>query len=403
MTIDTLMEKTGCARFPERWRALYPLAMAQYEKEGCRYATPAYYDDLQKKYQMFNETDLDTLKRGAVAVAQNEDLCRLVALISYAMQDADKALSDMEGFELPKAPAGEDPFPYEIMIGLATFSRVDHTYNTLRSKGIPADKIQTVLGYYSSGLHAHMGYHGREGYENFRWQQKIANAHLLPIGRFNIEISATINAKARIFMNKEGKQVALAHDLELHQNGFPLGSKYFENEEGTYVANVEETESSYIGYPYLDSGYVSTEKITLTKSEWEKKLSYGDKAIALHIPSKRKVTPDIVDDSLKEAAEFIKKYYPEEWTGVFRCHSWMCDPQLIDLLPETSNISHFCKRFKHLAVKSDGQGALRSVFSVDGAVDYDTLPEHTGLLKVLKEHYRSGKAIYDTVGYFFYE
>ncbi len=404
MAIETLMKNTGCTVWPERWRELYPLAMARYEKEGCIYATPAYYDGLQETYQMFNETDLDILKRGAVAVARKEALCRLLALISYALADADQALADMEGFELPKAPAGEELFPYEILIGLATFSRVDYTYNKLHSEGVPADMIQTILGYYSSGLHAHSGYHGREGYENFRWQQKIANGHLLPIGRFNIEIAATMPAKAQIFVNAKGEEAALAHDITLHRSGFPLGSKYFEDEAGSFTAEVEETEDCYIGHPYLENGYVSKEKITLLKSEWEKKLSFGDKVVALHIPSKRKFTPEIVDASLKEAEEFIKKHYPEEWCGVFRCYSWMCDPQLLELLPESSNISHFCRRFKHLAVKSDEKGALRSVFLVDGEnIDYDSLPEHTSLLKLLKEHYKSGKAIYDTVGYFFVE
>lgn len=404
MTIDALMEKNGCAKFPERWRALYPAAMARYEKEGCIYATPEYYDALQEKYGMFNETDLDILKRGAVAVSQKEDLCRLLALIAYGMQDADQALADMEAFELPKAPEGEDLFPYEIMIGLATFSRVDYTYNTLRSKGIPADMIQTILGYYSSGLHAHSGYHGREGYENFRWQQKIADAHLLPIGRFNIEIAATFPAKAQVFMNKDGEQVALAHDLELHRSGFPLGSRFYKDEEGAYTANVEETEDQYIGYPFLESGYVSAEKITLKKSEWQKKLSFGDKAVALHIPAKRRFTPDIVDESLKEAIEFVKKYYPEEWTGVFRCHSWMCDPQLIELLPETSNVAHFCKRFKALAVKSKGHGVLQFIFMTkEEEPDYDALPEDTAMMRIFKEHYKSGKAIYEMVGYFFAE
>ncbi len=401
MTIEALMKKAGCTVWPERWREVYDRAMVRFEKEGCLYATADYYDYLEEKYHILGP-ELDVLKRGAAAVAQNEYLHRLLALITDAMTDHEMVYDDMAAFQPPKAPEGEDPFPYEILIGLATFSRMDYTYHKLHSKGVPADMIQTILGYFCSGLRAHRTFHGRDGYENYLWQQKIANGHLLPIGRFNIEIASSMPGRAQIFRNKEGQEMALAHEIMLHKSGFPLGSRHFEEEEGSYYAEVEETEDSYIGYPYLQNGYVAQEKITLKKSEWEKKLSFGDKAIALHIPAKKKFNPEIVDESLNQAVEFIKKYYPEEWCGVFRCLSWMCDPQLIELLPEMSNIAVFCKRFKHLAVQSNGCGALESIFfTKEENPDYDALPEDTGLMRVLKAHYKSGKAIYDTVGYFF--
>ncbi len=401
--MEALMKKVGCLAWPERWNKIYEGVMRRYEKEGCLYANPEFYEGLEARYHSIG-VELEVIKRGAVAVGENDALCRLLALITEAFKEPEYALEDMMAFELPKAPAGEDPFPYEILIGLATFSRMDYTYNKLKSKAIPDDMIQTVMGYFCSGLRAHRAYHGREGYENFRWQQKIANAHLLPIGRFNIEIAADMPGYAQIFKNEQGEDIALAHEITLHKSGYPLGSYNYEEQEGSYFAAVEETEEAYIGYPYLENGFVAQEKISLLKSEWKKVLCRGDKAIALHIPRDKKFSPEIVDESLKMAIDFIKNKYPEEWCGVFRCKSWMCDPQLTELLPESSNIVSFCKRFKHLAVPSKGRDALEFIFHTkDENLDYDKLPEDTSLMRAIKAHYKSGKAIYEPVGYFFAE
>lgn len=401
MTIDVLMQKAGCEQWPERWRAVFLRAMARFEKEGCIYATPGYYDALEAKYHALG-VELDLLKRGAIAVAQNDALVRLLALICDAMTDADEVYDDIAHFQPPKAPEGADPFPYEILIGLATFSRMDYTYHKLCSCHMPMDKIQTVLGYFCAGLRAHRGFYGREGYANYLWQQKIANGHVFPIGRFNIEVQAKMNAHATVFINSQGEERVLADGIALHKSGFPLGSKNYEEQEGSFFAKLTETEDAYIGYPYRKNASVSSQKISLKKSEWQKKLSFSDPVIALHIPRNQKFTPEIVEASLKEAVEFLRANYPEEKCEVFRCCSWMCDPQLIDLLPETSNIAHFCKRFTPIAIKDDGRDTLRNVFHIDDEqLDYNTLPEDTSLFRILKEHYKSGKAIYDTVGYFF--
>lgn len=402
MTIENLMKNSGCEVWPERWKEIYQRAMHKYEVDGAVCAMPPYYDGLEEKYHMFGEY-LDTFKRGAEAVSKDEYLIRLLALISDAMTDHDLIYEDLKKFKPPVAPEGKDPFPYNMLIGLASCSMADYTYNKLASRGVPMEMTYKILSYYVAGLTSYRSFHdGEDGFCHFLWQQTIASGRLLPIGRFNIELGVKMTGFAKIFVNKNGDQVALAHNITLHRSGFPLGAKYFEDEEGCFCAEVTETEDSYIGYPYKENGYVSKEKTELKKNEWECKLSHLDKVISIHIPGKQKFTPDIVDESLNEALEFIKKYFPDEMSNAFHCYSWMCDPQLIELLPESSNISNFCRRFKHLANVSQGIDVPRFIFqTVDDNIDYDSLPEDTSLRKIMKEHYKSGKAIYETTGYFF--
>ena len=76
------------------------------------------------------------------------------------------------------------------------------------------------------------------------------------------------------------------------------------------------------------------------------------------------------------------------------------DPQLDTLLPEDSNIVRFSRRFKRMARKSLGDGVFNFVFSKpDMNFDIRELPETTRLERALKQHYLSGKAVYEMNGF----
>lgn len=73
MTIEQLMEEVGCSKWPEHWRTLYDAVAAEFQKNGCRYLTPEYYDEIAGKYGIFQER-LPLYKQAAAAVAADEHL-----------------------------------------------------------------------------------------------------------------------------------------------------------------------------------------------------------------------------------------------------------------------------------------------------------------------------------------
>ena len=369
--------------------------MDDYEKNGLPCATSSYYKELEKKYHMFGEA-LGAFIRAAEAISKNENLKRLLALVSYAMNSC----NDYENFVPPEAPEGEDPLPYDMIIGLAVCSHADRIYNNLHKRGISEDKIQGALRYFTSGLDSFRRVYKRDGYMGYWWQSRVVNSNIIPVGCCNIEVLGNMNEGAIVFVSEKGESIALAHNRNFHNSGFPLGAKYFEDENGSFYAEVVETEDSYIGYPYLENGYASKEKITLPKAIWEKKISPNDRVIKLHIPQGTKFTSEIVEKSLNEAVELVKEYYPEEKPQAICCFSWLCDPQLAEILPESSNIANFGKRFSRFAQKSAGKDALKFVFGIaDENPDFESLPEDTSLYRALKNYYKAGKAIYETSGY----
>ena len=395
MTIDALMKKLNCTEWPQSWRNIYDVAMQKYENEGLLCLSEEYYDRIEEKYGMFGE-NLDSYKRAAAATAKNKDVAQLLALVAYSMNFCD----DDTQFVPPTAPNGEDTLPYDMIIGLAVCSHAERVYENMKKRGVPEEKILPALKYLTGGLNSFRRLHGRDGYGNYLWQRRVVNGNIIPIGCFNVEISGKMDAPAVVFVNKKGESVALSKDVMVHRSGVPLGSKHFEDEEGSFKAEFTETENSYIGYPHISYGHISPEKVTLKKSEWEKVLSEKGSILSLHIPRGVKFTPDIVKASFEEMVEFVKKYFPDENPRAIYCFSWLLDPQLADILPETSNIANFGKLFTPISKMNNGKGALSFVFSIaDDNPDFDALPEDNSLFRALKAHYKSGKAIYETSGY----
>jgi hypothetical protein len=121
----------------------------------------------------------------------------------------------------------------------------------------------------------------------------------------------------------------------------------------------------------------------------------GDTAIGLHIPEAGPMTPDAVDASLDEARAFFPRHFPDEPYTAFSCGSWLLDPQLLEYLPEDSNIIRFQRRFElDPYEEQDGPDAdvevLRFAFRTL-STPLDQLPRDSTLRRAIIDHLRAGR------------
>jgi hypothetical protein len=87
----------------------------------------------------------------------------------------------------------------------------------------------------------------------------------------------------------------------------------------------------------------------------------GDVVLSVHIPDYcGPLSPQAVSESLRRAAEFFPRHFPEHDLRLAVCHSWLLDPQLAEHLPPTSNILAFQRRF-HLSHVAPGDSIARFV------------------------------------------
>lgn len=131
--------------------------------------------------------------------------------------------------------------------------------------------------------------------------------------------------------------------------------------------------------------------------EYEMKHIDGNIVIGIHIPSDVDFSPFAIDDSLACARQFFATYYPELSNAEYRCHSWLLDGQLKEMLNDSSNILSFQNRFEIFDEGEIGTDFIEWLYNTK-STDYTTLPENTSLQRNMKKHLLSGGTIRNAYG-----
>ncbi|GAA4447227.1 acyltransferase domain-containing protein [Phytohabitans houttuyneae] len=121
----------------------------------------------------------------------------------------------------------------------------------------------------------------------------------------------------------------------------------------------------------------------------------GGTAIDLHIPESGPMTPEAVTASLDEARAFFPRHFPDEHYSAFTCGSWLLDPQLLEYLPEDSNIVRFQRRFVLEPYEKleylDGDVEVRRFVFRTLTTPLDQLPRRTVLERAIIDHLKAGR------------
>lgn len=398
-TMSELAHLVGCERYPARWDDLYDALLSELQQSGNPYIDPEYYAKLHQHYGILPNY-LSLYQEAAIAIGKDPLLSTLLYILCRTLQDRQYHSADMASFT---RPIQEDNFACNMLCALAAASEAPMCYALLSQLNLPDEIISQIMRMPEFGITFYkLRHNGAPGYSILDWYQLAIDGKLFRIGRLEFEIFATFQGRACVFENKDGDQIALAHSIDIHASGVALGSVGYEDPTGSFTANIIESEEAWRGYPVRQDGTVAHQLITLPKKLWQKRLAFGDPVVSIHIPAGGGLTEEAVSQSLGEAKQFLAQYFPDFSYKGFVCYSWLMDYQLVKLLGPDCNISKLNLRFRKLPRKSKGHDVLSFVFlQPTKNPDLTTLPERTTLERKLKQHYLSGKYIYELTGYFF--
>ncbi|MEO3936194.1 acyltransferase domain-containing protein [Dermatophilaceae bacterium Soc4.6] len=117
----------------------------------------------------------------------------------------------------------------------------------------------------------------------------------------------------------------------------------------------------------------------------------GDLVLDLHIPGNSgRLLPGSVDASLAAARTFFRKRYGEERYAALVCHSWLLDPQLVAMLPPSSNLVAFQSRFTLGGEPGDGDRSVRRFLWDDAATPWAQLPRDSTLRRAVLDLWAGG-------------
>ena len=125
------------------------------------------------------------------------------------------------------------------------------------------------------------------------------------------------------------------------------------------------------------------------RSEW---------VLSTHVPADGPLPRTAADESFATARTFFAAHFPDYPVRWFHCRSWLLDPTLSELLPE-SNLAAFQRRWTLYGPREPGEeDLLFFVFQRRGQVEPTTLPTDTALRRRAADRLVSGRGWNDFNG-----
>lgn len=112
--------------------------------------------------------------------------------------------------------------------------------------------------------------------------------------------------------------------------------------------------------------------------------------LSVHVPASGPLEHDACERSLREAAAFFPRHYPDRPSHGFVCYSWLLDPALTEHLPADSNIVRFQRRFAVFALPKPNDAPFRDLFP-EAWLDPQTCRPKTALQAALRDRLLAGK------------
>lgn len=266
----------------------------------------------------------------------------------------------------------------------------------LKKQGIPDTVIMESLRDIEIWIQSYRKYHqGQVGLDRIEWVFRSLAGKVQRFGSLQFE-KVTYEFPFLVLENRQsGKLQAMAYpDLVADQDG------YFAGTNARKSVSIVKTELDYRegnlhGYcADLKRGTLNVEeKASYCLENWEVKLVPGEEAVAVHIPEGADLSPDSIDASLHAA----KSYYEN---SILICESWMLDPHLELILPQTSRVVNFMHRFYKIPVMADRPQILERVMGFDFTMDkLLQFPCTTSLQSALKKYLSEGNEMFTTAGF----
>ena len=387
MKLKKIAERLGVANYPEQ----FELAYERLDELKIDISCPDALDALEKEFGLFGEY-CSTIRELTLALKNDPDRLLWGNVVATCIRLYPEAKSPLP--KTDETPLGDF---YPLLVLMPLIPSVAPLY---RSYGFPEEEVKDIVGSFARIIAATKKRTGRPGYTQsyFTWQKKYAKGILFRFGSFNYELRTF--SGAYILKNRStGEILPCPATGCFHRDGMVLGSAGFTEEEGSFYASFEETETAYIAYPARDS-LVSSVPETFSKKEWECVLSPDDPTISVHIPAGVDLSPETVERCYREGLDFTEKHFPDFQPKAYYCDSWLLDPNLENMLGEKSKITQFMKSYTKWPFLSAGREIFSFIF-VGFKGELSELPENTSLERGLKQRYLDGKFIHAYQGVLF--
>lgn len=161
------------------------------------------------------------------------------------------------------------------------------------------------------------------------------------IGRFDFVVQKAADNIPEIYRRGDEVIAFCADGIMLNSQGDQVDSA----EKSCRTARIKVENSKVTGIPIdFNCGLAAAPEMTIDLADgWEKIAGSGDWTLFFHIPGGGGMTPELCEESFREAREFFKEYMPERNFSIIWSASWIFNPAWREMLPE-SNLAKLIRR-----------------------------------------------------------
>lgn len=393
------------------WDEAYEMALA--EPEIPSWLDSAFLTKMQEEGFLTNV--YDGMAKAADALLQVKELVLLAKVIKNIMAYKNpkptgfhdtyivrKASDAFTAFELPKAPEGADPLPYETLCVFPFVAHLIQWIEHMQSRGVDADVIRKTTNYWCGAV---VGSTAEPvSAKNFMNYPATIYRDECFINHLRFQLCPGYAYRIRVFANDSGDVVIMPDDMQMHRTGHQLGACGLSDTEGAYHAVVTENEEYYEGHAVDPATYLAEPVTTrLPKKQWHQVYQAGDDLVRIHLAGAAGFKRDLCEEAIDRARDLFARCFPEyDFKGI-TAYSWFMAPELIPVLKETSNLYQFRQMFAMFPTVGDAKDSLYYVYGMEGVdpldVDVDSLPEDNSMRRGVKEQMRKGNFIRNHGGY----
>lgn len=388
--LKTLAERLGITEYPQ----VLEKAFDEWSIQRTTIAIKDTLEQLHKEFSPFGEYH-SFLLCGAEEIQKDKLLLAWLSMGIFYCNGATE--QESAAFPLPKndGSLARDAFP-----ALLLAMQFPESVKLYRSYGMDAEAIKKNLGNLRENIHVHEITNGRPALSAglYAWVNHYVKARIFDYRGFNFNATKW-NDEAILIKHRSREEYAfLMLRGSFTSEGTLAGIRGAEDVPAFFDATLDESDDAFVGYR-ASGQHVNPVRETFLKSEWEAVLRPGDDVVGFHIPRGADFSPAHVEQSVQEGMALARRYYPECNFKYLVCISWMLDPKLLDILPESSKIAHFIHQFLlRPSLDTAGIACMSFVWPGEPTDSIDTLPENTSLQRGIKKMMQVGQFTFWTTG-----
>lgn len=384
------------------WDEAYEKALA--EPEVPCWLDGAFLTKMQEEGFLTNV--YDDMAKAADALLQVKELVILAKVIKNIMAYKNpkptgfhdtyivrKASDAFTAFELPKAPAGADPLPYETLCVFPFVAHLIQWIEHMQSRGVDEDVVRKTTNYWCGAV---VGSTAEPvSAKNFMNYPATIYRDECFIDNMRFQLCPRYAYKIRVFANEKNELIVMPDEVKMHRSGHTWGAWLLDDEDGAYYATVTEDDTHYEGHVVNQNTYLAeTQTTRLSKEQWRQVYQAGDDLVRIHLAGGAGFKRDLCEAAIQRARELFARCFPEyDFRGI-TAYSWFMGPELIPVLKPESNLYQFRQMFTMFPSVAVPKDAFYYIYGIEGKepsqIDIDALPEDNSLRRGVKEQMKKG-------------